>query len=83
MNQGCRVMMVESTRIGEDMLFGSNVQIYDHDHEFDRGGGALGAALRAFVDRAVRQHRCHARLLDCGPLARVGEFRHHAGSCRS
>lgn len=38
MNQGCRVMMVESTRIGEDMLFGSNVQIYDHDHEFDRGG---------------------------------------------
>ena len=37
MNDGCRVTVVESTRIGADTLFGPNVQIYDHDHEFDEG----------------------------------------------
>lgn len=38
MNEGCRVTVVESARIGADTLFGPNVQVYDHDHEFDRGG---------------------------------------------
>lgn len=38
MNEGCRVTVVESARIGADTLFGPNVQIYDHDHEFDQGG---------------------------------------------
>ena len=38
MNDGCRVTVVESARIGADTLFGPNVQIYDHDHEFDRRG---------------------------------------------
>lgn len=37
MNEGCRVTVVESARIGADTLFGPNVQVYDHDHEFDRG----------------------------------------------
>lgn len=39
MNEGCRVTVVESARIGADTLLGPNVQIYDHDHEFDRRGG--------------------------------------------
>lgn len=38
MNEGCRVTVVESARIGADTLCGPNVQIYDHDHEFDRRG---------------------------------------------
>ncbi len=38
MNEGCRVTVVESARVGSGTLFGPNVQIYDHDHEFDRGG---------------------------------------------
>ena len=38
MNEGCRVTVVESARIGAYTLFGPNVQVYDHDHEFDRGG---------------------------------------------
>lgn len=38
MNEGCRVTVVESARIGAGTLFGPNVQIYDHDHRFDRGG---------------------------------------------
>ena len=38
MNEGCRVTVVESARIGADTLLGPNVQIYDHDHEFDRRG---------------------------------------------
>lgn len=85
MNEGCRVTVVESARIGADTLFGPNVQVYDHDHEFDRGGGALGAAPCTRVHRAallaVRQRRRHARLLGRGPLARVGELRRHAGPC--
>ena len=46
MNEGCRVTVVESARIGADTLFGPNVQIYDHDHEFDRGGCAWSCAAR-------------------------------------
>lgn len=38
MNEGCRVTVVESAHIGAGTFFGPNVQIYDHDHEFDRGG---------------------------------------------
>lgn len=38
MNEGCRVTVVESAHIGTGTLFGPNVQIYDHDHEFDGGG---------------------------------------------
>lgn len=38
MNEGCRVTVVESARIGTNTLFGPNVQVYDHDHEFDKDG---------------------------------------------
>lgn len=38
MNENCRVTVVESTRIGSDTIFGPNVQVYDHDHRFDREG---------------------------------------------
>lgn len=38
MNEGCRVTVVESAHIGADTLLGPNVQVYDHDHEFDREG---------------------------------------------
>lgn len=38
MNEGCRVVANESISIGEGTLFGPNVQIYDHEHRFDRGG---------------------------------------------
>lgn len=38
MNENCRVTVVESTRIGSDTIFGPNVQVYDHDHQFDRWG---------------------------------------------
>lgn len=38
MNEDCRVTVVKSARIGSDTLFGPNVQLYDHDHDFDRGG---------------------------------------------
>lgn len=67
MNEGCRVTVVESTRIGADTLFGPNVQIYDHDHEFDRGGcawscvahpcrlgGAAGCAPTSLLRAAAR-----------------------------
>lgn len=38
MNEGCRVTVAESVRIGDDTLFGPNVQVYDHDHDFNREG---------------------------------------------
>lgn len=48
MNEGCRVTVVESAHIGADTLFGPNVQIYDHDHEFDRGGSARSCFTHRF-----------------------------------
>lgn len=54
MNEGCRVTVVESARIGADTLFGPNVQIYDHDHEFDRRG-VSSKLLQAPVSIG---HRC-------------------------
>lgn len=50
MNEGCRVTVVESARIGADTLLGPNVQIYDHDHEFDRRGGLV----RSYSTRRFR-----------------------------
>lgn len=38
MNECCRVTVVESVCIGADTIFEPNVQIYDHDHDFNRGG---------------------------------------------
>lgn len=55
MNEGCRVTVVESARIGADTLLGPNVQIYDHDHEFDRRGGVSSKLLHAPVSIG---HRC-------------------------
>lgn len=55
MNEGCRVTVVESVRIGADTLLGPNVQIYDHDHEFDRRGGVSSKLLHAPVSIG---HRC-------------------------
>lgn len=66
MNEDCRVTVVESTRIVADTLFGPNVQIYDHDHEFDWGcvwscvahprqsGGAAGCAPTPLSRAAAR-----------------------------
>lgn len=48
MNEGCRVTVIGSVHIGTDTLFGPNVQIYDHDHKFDRGGCARSCAMRPF-----------------------------------
>lgn len=85
MNEGCRVTVVESAHIGADTLFGPNVQIYDHDHEFD-WGGPLGAASRTGFDRtallAVRQRGRHAWLHDRGSFARLGELRRYARPSR-
>lgn len=85
MNEGCRVTVVESAHIGAGTFFGPNVQNYDHDHEFDRGG-PLGAASRTGFDRtallAVRQRGRHAWLHDCGSFARLGEFRRYARPSR-
>lgn len=55
MNEGCRVTVVKSARIGADTLLGPNVQIYDHDHEFDRRGGVSSKLLHAPVSIG---HRC-------------------------
>lgn len=38
MNDNCRVTAAKNVCIGSGSLFGPNVQIYDHDHEFDIGG---------------------------------------------
>ena len=38
MNEACRVTVIDEMHIGDHTLFGPNVQIYDHDHEFDWGG---------------------------------------------
>lgn len=69
MNEGCRVTVVESARIGADTLFGPNVQIYDHDHEFDRRGGlARSYSTRRFRSvivvgfALIRSLRAAARL---------------------
>ena len=36
MNEGCRITVAESVRVGDDTLFGPNHKVYDHDHEFNR-----------------------------------------------
>ena len=38
MNEGCRVTVIDSVHIGSGTLFGPNVQVYDHDHRFDKDG---------------------------------------------
>lgn len=38
MNDCCRVTVVDSMHIGSGTLFGPNVQVYDHDHQFDHEG---------------------------------------------
>ncbi len=85
MNEGCRVTVVESARIGAGTLFGPNVQIYDHDHEFDRGG-ALGVAELSSRYRgavlALRQRRYYERMFGRGSRAGLGELRGHPGPCR-
>lgn len=86
MNEGCRVTVAESVRVGDDTLFGPNVQVYDHDHEFNRGGGLFGAASCTDFHRAVLLALCqrgrHAWLCDCGPFARLGQLRCHSRPSR-
>ena len=65
MNEGCRVTVVESARIGADTLFGPNVQIYDHDHEFDRRG-VSSKLLHAPVSIGHRCWLCANTVVTCG-----------------
>ena len=85
MNEACRVTVVDDVRIGADTLFGPNVQVYDHDHKFDRGG-ALGAAQQAHAYweelLALRQRRRHPWVFYCGPFSRVGELGGHTRPSR-
>lgn len=55
MNEGCRVTVVESAHIGAKTLFGPNVQIYDHDHEFDCRG--VSSKL-TYAPVSIGQHCC-------------------------
>lgn len=55
MNEGCRVTVVESAHIDADTLFGPNVQIYDHDHEFDCRG--VSSKL-TYAPVSIGQHCC-------------------------
>ena len=49
-NTGCRIYAMEKIRIGKDCLFGSNVSVYDHDHDISRGVAKAG---KAFVVKPV------------------------------
>ena len=65
MNEGCRVTAVDSVRVGAGTLFGPNVQIYDHDHVFDRGG--VRSELRhAPVNIGERCWLCANSVVTCG-----------------
>lgn len=55
MNEGCRVTAVQSALIGANTLFGPNVQIYDHDHEFDCRG--VSSKL-TYAPVSIGQHCC-------------------------
>lgn len=55
MNEGCRVSVVQSALIGANTLFGPNVQIYDHDHEFDCRG--VSSKL-TYAPVSIDQHCC-------------------------
>ena len=37
MNTFCKIVSKEYIEIGENNIFGSNVSIYDHDHDFSTG----------------------------------------------
>lgn len=53
MNECCRVTVVESVCIGADTIFGPNVQIYDHDHDFNRGGFARDYSMLRLISENV------------------------------
>ena len=55
LNEGCRVLVVQSALIGANTLFGPNVQIYDHDHEFDCRG--VSSKL-TYAPVSIGQHCC-------------------------
>lgn len=88
MNEGCRVTVVESVRVGDDTLFGPNVQVYEHDHELNREG-VCSVLLHAptYIGRrcwlcATWSPRVAARLRDCGSFARLSQLRCHARPSR-
>lgn len=37
MNTDCKIYAMERIEIGEGSMFGSNVSVYDHDHDISRG----------------------------------------------
>lgn len=81
MNEGCRVVANESISIGEGTLFGPNVQVYDHDHRFDRGGVPRTRYYwQALL--ALRQRGCHSWLHGCKPFTCVCKLRCHAEPMR-
>ncbi|MBK8368419.1 MAG: hypothetical protein IPL10_13640 [Bacteroidetes bacterium] len=42
-NLGCSISCLESVTVGDDVLFGEGVKIYDHNHEFKRPNELIGA----------------------------------------
>lgn len=41
-NLGCSISCLDSVAIGNNVLFGENVKIYDHNHEFKRPNELIG-----------------------------------------
>lgn len=85
MNEACRVTVVDDVRIGTNTLFGPNVQVYDHDHKFDRWG-ALGAAqqAQAYWEEllALCQRRRYPWVFYRGSFSCVGELGGHSRPSR-
>lgn len=49
-NTGCRLYAMEKITVGRGCLFGSNVSVYDHDHDISHGVAKAG---KAFVIKPV------------------------------
>lgn len=50
MNTFCKIVSKEYIEIGENNIFGSNVSIYDHDHDFSKG---VKNSLESFVTAKI------------------------------
>ena len=50
MNTDCKIYAMERIEIGEGSMFGSNVSVYDHDHDISKGVAKAG---KTFVVKPV------------------------------